>query len=67
MLKQDFLFGFIAMFFLLSLEHWFLNLVTYEIMHGDACRFEVMVFDIVAPCHLIGKNNLPVMLNHSKI
>lgn len=67
MIKQDFFFGFIAIFFLLRLEHWFLNLVTYEIIHDDACRFEVMVFDIVDPGNLIGKNNLPVILNHSKI
>jgi hypothetical protein len=47
MLKQNFLFGFACVFFLLSVEHWYLNLVTYESMHDDTCGFEVTIFDTV--------------------
>lgn len=66
MIKQDFFFGFIAIFFSPKTRTLVFE-PGYIIIHDDACGFEVMVFDIVHPGNLIGKNNLLVILSHSKI
>lgn len=50
MIKQDLFFGFIAIFFFSPKSRTLVFEPGYiEIMHDDACRFEVMVFDIVDP------------------